>query len=116
VSSGAQALYLQAGKAQRAGSVTVNGVSFGATELYDLIVDKFPSSDYAVKASDQLTAMGRTEQQTSATREAAQAQRDADSNASSRAACSSSVRSCEASCKTAPYYASCIQSCQRSCN
>ena len=61
--SGAQAMYLQAGKAQRSGSISVNGVDFNASELYEAIVEKFPSSEYAVKASDQLNAMGRSERQ-----------------------------------------------------
>jgi uncharacterized membrane protein YqiK len=104
VTSGAQAMYLQAGKAQRAGSVSVNGVDFYATELYEAIVDKFPSSEYAVKASDQLNAMGRTD-----------AVRQADSNASSRAACFSRVRKCEANC-TSSGYSYCIRQCQENCN
>lgn len=66
IGSGAKSMYLQAGKAQRSGgSISVNGISFSASELYELIIDKFPSSDYAVKATDQLSAMGRSERQTS---------------------------------------------------
>jgi hypothetical protein len=112
VASGAQAMYLQAGKAQRAGSVSVNGVNFNAAELYETIVDKFPTSEYAVKASDQLNAMGRTERQTNALRQA-------DNNASNRAACFSDVRKCEASCRANIYQSNpeiCVRSCQKRCD
>ncbi len=72
LASGAQALYLQAGKAQRSGSVSVGGVSFSASELYEMIVEKFPASEYAVKATDQLTAMTRSDREQSAARSAAE--------------------------------------------
>ena len=123
VAGGAQSLYLQAGKAQRSGSVDVSGVSFSADELYELIVEKFPSSDFAVKAADQLNAMDRSQRQASATRDAAaaseraaNAQRDADRNSSGRAACFSQVRSCEARCSDSSNRGVCIQMCQRTCN
>jgi hypothetical protein len=123
VSGGAQALYLQAGKAQRSGSVQVNGISFNAEELYELIVDKFSNSDYAVKATDQLTAMGRSERQAGAVRDAANAtanaQRDADRNSSNRSSCFSQVRSCEAGCSRADgvsFHQYCTKNCQRTCN
>lgn len=73
VTGGAQSLYLQAGKAQRNGNVDVNGVKFYASELYELLIEKFPSSDYAVKAIDQLNATDRSERQASATRDVAAA-------------------------------------------
>lgn len=123
IAGGAQSLYLQAGKAQRSGSVDVNGVSFSADELYELIVEKFSSSDFAVKAADQLNAMDRSQRQASATRDAAaaseraaNAQRDADRNSSGRAACFSQVRSCEARCSDSSNRGVCIQMCQRTCN
>lgn len=123
VASGAQAMYLQAGKAQRSGSITVNGVDFYASELYETLIERFPSSEFAVKATDQLSAIDRSERQAgavnaaaAATERAAQAQRQADSNASSRAACFSSVRRCEANCSDSSVYGTCIQMCQRSCN
>ena len=123
VAGGAQSLYLQAGKAQRSGRVDVSGVSFYASELYELLIEKFPSSDYAVKATDQLNAMDRSERQASATRDAAaaseraaNAQRDADRNSSGRAACFSQVRSCEARCSESSNRGVCIQMCQRTCN
>jgi hypothetical protein len=43
-----QALYLQAGKEERSGSLTK------ARELYESIIDRFPESDFAVKANDRL--------------------------------------------------------------
>jgi hypothetical protein len=123
VAGGAQSLYLQAGKAQRSGSVDVDGTNFYASELYELLIDKFPSSDFAVKAADQLNAMDRSQRQASATRDAAaaseraaNAQRDADRNSSGRAACFSQVRSCEARCSDSSNRGVCIQMCQRTCN
>ena len=123
IAGGAQSLYLQAGKAQRSGSVDVNGVSFSADEMYELIVEKFSNSDYAVKATDQLTAMGRSDRQAGAVRDAANAtasaQRDVDRNSSNRAACFSQVRSCEAGCSRTDgisYHQYCTKNCQRTCN
>lgn len=43
-----QALYLQAGKEERSGSLVK------AREIYESIVDRFPESDFAVKANDRL--------------------------------------------------------------
>jgi hypothetical protein len=127
VASGAQSMYLLAGKAQRSGSVAMNGFSFYSSELYEAIIEKFPSSEYAVKATDQLNAMERTERQASATRDAAaateraaQAQRNADNNASNRASCFSSVNSCTANCRSSSMSYSaiqyCVSGCQRNCN
>lgn len=123
LAGGAQALYLQAGRAQRNGSIVQGGESFYATELYEMIVEKFPKSEFAIKASDQLNAMGRSEKEARASREAARAaseavdaQRQADSNASSRAACFSRVRRCEANCSTWSVPSVCIRDCQESCN
>lgn len=59
VKKGPQQLYLLAGQSQRGQSVEINGHGFGATTLYELIIEKFPSSEFAVKATDQLSAMGR---------------------------------------------------------
>ena len=104
---GARGLYLEAGKAQRSGSVTFVNNRFDAIDLYEMIVDKFPNSEYAVKATDQLTAMDRSTRQRSAAESAAQATRDAaesnrraaeqvNNNASQRAydACKIEVDSC----------------------
>ena len=46
-----QALYLQAGKEERSGSAAK------AREIYETIIDRFPESDFAVKANDRLLAM-----------------------------------------------------------
>jgi hypothetical protein len=126
IAQGSQSVYLQAGKAQRSGGIDVSGVSFSADDLYELIVDKFPNSEYAVKATDQLNAMDRSQRQTNATRDAAaaseraaNAQLDADRNSSNRAACFSQVRSCEAGCSRNDTIGSrnyCINGCQRTCN
>lgn len=107
---GARGLYLEAGKAQRNGSVTFVNNRFDAVDLYEMIVDKFPNSEYAVKATDQLTAMDRSTRQRSAAESAAQASRDAaesnrraaeqvNSNASQRAydACKIEMDSCYSS-------------------
>ncbi|MBQ0959299.1 DUF1566 domain-containing protein [Ideonella sp. 4Y11] len=118
---GPQQLYLLAGQSQRGKSIEINGRSFGTIELYELIVDKFPSSEYAVRASDQLNAMDRSERAQSAAYRAAEAQRQADQNASNRAQCFSNVRSCEANCANSwsrdyRMAQSCISGCQRTCN
>jgi hypothetical protein len=61
VSEGAAQLYLKAGQAQRNWSISikVGGIHFGANFLYQLIIDKFPNSEYAIKANDQLNAQQR---------------------------------------------------------
>lgn len=68
---GARNLYLEAGKAQRNGSITFFNTKFSAAQLYEIIVDKFPDSEYAVKATDQLTAMSRSSREQSAAQSAA---------------------------------------------
>ena len=47
----AQSLYLQAGKEERSGSMAK------AREIYESIIDRFPESDFAVKANDRLLAL-----------------------------------------------------------
>lgn len=62
LTEGVQSLYLQAGKAQRSGGgLQISGVSFSASQLYELIVERFSSSEFAVKASDQLNAIAQLE-------------------------------------------------------
>lgn len=79
ISKGPQQLYLLAGQSQRGKNVEIDSVVFDTTELYELIIEKFPTSDFAVKATDQLTAMGRTQnssqQQRNGSRQACEAQK-----------------------------------------
>lgn len=103
LSVGARGLYLQAGQKQR------NGDTSEAARLYELIIEHFPKDALAVRAVDQLTAMGRSESQGRAVREA-------DRNASNRAACVSEVRQCEAGCSGSIAYGYCVGNCQRRCN
>jgi len=49
-----QSLYLRAGKEERAGSAAK------AREIYESIIDRFPESEFAVKANDRLLAMPAT--------------------------------------------------------
>lgn len=86
---GARGLYLEAGKAQRNGPVSFVNTRFGANELYEMIVDKFPDSEYAVKATDQLTSLSRSSREQSAAEQS-------DFNARQRAyeACKIEMNSC----------------------
>lgn len=54
----AQSLYLQAGKEERSGSPAK------AREIYESIIDRFPDSDFAVKANDRLLSLQSPKQQT----------------------------------------------------
>ena len=65
---GAQSMYLLAGKAQRNGSVTVNGQQYYSNDLYEKLIERFPDSEYAVKASDQLGSTNRLNDQTNTIR------------------------------------------------
>jgi Protein of unknown function (DUF1566) len=107
VASGPQNMYLQAGSEQNAGD------SSKARRIYEAIIDKYSSSPFAVKASDQLTSMSRSNRET-------EAQRDADRNSSNRAACFSQVNSCVANCRASSMssngISACVSNCQRSCN
>jgi len=51
-----QGLYLQAGKEERSGSTSK------AREIYENIIDRFPESEFAVKANDRLLALPVTKQ------------------------------------------------------
>lgn len=51
-----QSLYLQAGKEERSGSAAK------AREIYESIVDRFPESEFAVKANDRLLALPAAKQ------------------------------------------------------
>lgn len=93
LAQGPQGLYLQAGRAQRdGGGARINGEYFSAKQMYDLIVDNFPRSEFAVKASDQLNAIARGE-----------AQERAEGDARVRAWCEAELRRREATCKTYSY-------------
>lgn len=98
IAGGAQQLYVAAGKAQRAGYITVEDFQFYPLELYEAIVNSHPRSEYAAKAMDQLTAMNRSENEARAARDAADAMRQADRNAEKREACLSSLRLCRDRC------------------
>jgi Tfp pilus assembly protein PilN len=98
LAQGPQGLYLQAGRAQRdGGGARINGEYFSAKQMYDLIVDNFPKSEFSVKASDQLNAMARGEVQERSEREAR-----------GRAWCEAELRRREASCNTAENPAGCV--------
>jgi len=73
----------------RAGSFSRNGDTDKATKIYQYLVDRHGSSPFAVKASDQLDAMGRT-----------RAIEAAQYNAASRAACLSTQAQCIANCES----------------
>ena len=86
ISKGPQQLYLLAGQSQRGKTVEINSVIFDTNELYELIIEKFPTSEFAVKATDQLTAMGRSQDRS-------QQQRN-----TSRQVCEAQKATCVASC------------------
>lgn len=78
----AQQLYLEAGKFER------NGNSYKAKMIYEYIVDTFPNSDFAVKASDKLTGASRAENEASNRR------------SQSRQECENNKNACLAGCGT----------------
>jgi len=51
-----QSLYLRAGKEERSGSAAI------AREIYESIIDRFPESEFAVKANDRLLALPTAKQ------------------------------------------------------
>lgn len=53
-----QSLYLQAGKEERSGSTAK------AREIYESIIDRFPDSEFAVKANDRLLTLPTAAKQT----------------------------------------------------
>lgn len=100
LAKGPQQLYLLAGQAQRGKSAEINGKSYSATELYELIVKHFAQSEFAVKASDQLTAMSRSESAARAARagEERRRQQQSNQNNASRQQCQAQKQTCFASC------------------
>jgi hypothetical protein len=77
-----QQLYLEAGKLER------NGDSYKSKMIYNYIVDTFPNSDFAVKASDKLTGASRAENEASNRR------------SQSRQECENNKNACLAGCGT----------------
>jgi Protein of unknown function (DUF1566) len=61
IAKGAQQLYLLAGQAQRGKEIKIHNRVFSATKIYEIIIDNFPKSEFAVKADDQLNAIKRDE-------------------------------------------------------
>lgn len=77
-----QAMYLKAGTYMR------NGDASKGTEIYEAIIRRFPSSEWAVKASDQLSAKQRDDaekQRADAARERAESMRDSINSANREA-------------------------------
>lgn len=93
-----QAMYLKAGTLLR------NGNTSKGAELYEAIIRRFPNSQWAVKASDQLSTKNGSDK-------VEQANRDA----SNRAACFSDVRKCESQCSFSRNKSWCVADCQRQC-
>lgn len=110
IAKGAQQLYLLAGQAQRGKDVQIRSRRFGAVELYELIVEHFPKSDFAVKATDQLTAISRNE---SLSRAASEGQNRAqqqmenqreNQRAASRQQCEAQKQTCFSGCGQSSYW------------
>jgi len=89
-----QIIYLAAGKHER------NGESSEATKMYENLIERFPSSQWAVKANDQLNADRRQKAANDAARDAANQARDAANQANAQAgeraynACVIEMRAC----------------------
>lgn len=106
----AQEMYLAAGKYARGGD------SFKAQQLYEAILNRFSSSNFAVKASDQLLAMTRGEQ-FEANRRAEQEYTESQQRqqrSRDRDACMSRQASCRSSCGSV--YGSGWSRCQDRCS
>ncbi len=108
VSSGAQSMYLQAGKAQRSGgSVNIDGFDFYANKIYEAIIERYPNSEYATKASDQLSAMSRQDQFESNRR---------NEQYESSKQCRKRKWDCSMGCPSGNAHFSCYQRCQSICS
>lgn len=96
-----QTMYIEAGKQER------NGNTSKANKLYEAIIDRFPNSDFAVKASDKLTGAIRTERAESNRR------------SQSRQECENNKNACLAGCGTyvsgADSHNSAVWSCNDKC-
>jgi hypothetical protein len=77
-----QIMYIEAGKQER------NGNTSKANQLYEAIIDRFPNSDFAVKASDKMTGSIRAERAESNRR------------SQSRQECENNKNACLAGCGT----------------
>lgn len=66
LAQGPQAIYLKAGLAHRSGSVSLGGQEYDAQDLYELIINRFPKSEFAVKAADQIASNSRSSRERSA--------------------------------------------------
>ncbi|MFA6145003.1 MAG: DUF1566 domain-containing protein [Sulfuricurvum sp.] len=91
-----QELYLKAGKLERDGS------QGKANKIYEYILDNFPKSDFAVKASDKLTSAKRAETEESNRKaNAKRAENEASNRRSqSRQECENNKNACLAGCGT----------------
>lgn len=67
-----QKMYIEAGIQER------KGYTSNANKLYEAIIDRFPKSDFAVKASDKLTSANRAERAESNRR--SQSQQECENN------------------------------------
>lgn len=96
-----QTMYLKAGNYMR------NGDTSKATELYEALIRRFPDSQWAVKASDQLSAKSRAEQYESN-------RRDEQYQASQQ--CRKRIRDCQMSCPAGSSNYNCYQRCKSICS
>lgn len=107
-----QAMYLAAGTYQRVGD------SSKASAIYEALISRFPSSNWAVKASDQLSVNKRANDAESAANQRQYDQQRANDEASkkSRSDCSSRISRCEDSCGYGSGRFQCTQGCKSICN
>lgn len=113
-----QTIYLAAGSYER------NGEGGKASQIYEAIIAKFPSSSWAVKANDQLNEAKRSnDAQSAANQRQYNAQRANESAAQdaaskSRSQCSYRIDKCEDSCRplSGSSKSACWSSCKSLCN
>jgi hypothetical protein len=107
-----QEMYLAAGIYDR------NGYSNKANEIYEAIISRFSSSNWAVKASDQLSATKRLNDAESAANQRQYSQQRANEDASrkSRSDCAYRISKCEDSCGSGNGRFQCTQGCKSICN
>lgn len=107
-----QVMYLAAGSYER------NGDGYKASQIYQAIITRFPSSNWAVKANDQLNEAKRSsDAQSAANQRQYDAQRaNQDAAAQSRNQCSVRIGTCESSCGYGSGSWPCKQRCQSMCS